>query len=211
MTTRRKFRAVLAAAGAVGLLSFDATAQSPQQRQGSERRSQSTATQTATAQGYDTFRTLQTRNIFDPDRRPMVPPATPQATQPASSADYVALTGVMVTSEKSLAFFSGSRSEYSKVVAVNADIAGAKLMKITPANIEVERDGKRISVNVGQTVPLNASAQPGAAPIAATTAATLPESSPSSAATNAPSSTAPPANASEVLRRMMERRQQQLK
>ena len=195
-----RLRIGLALAGGWALLTFNGMAQTSQQRQGSEHRG--TTAQPAAAQGYDAFRMLQTRNIFDPDRRPILTQATtlPQ-TPPASRADYVALTGIMLTQDKALAFFSGSRADYNKVLAVNGDIAGAKLTKITTSAIEVERDGKRISIAVGQTVPLDASA-PAAAP------QNLP---PPTNNTAAPSANTPPADASEVLRRMMERRQQQLK
>lgn len=204
MTMSRIFRPpiALAIAGAWGMLTLGATAQTSQQRQGNERESHSATAQPAAAKGYEAFRMVQTRNIFDPDRRPISPqPSSRVQTPVASRADYVALTGIMVTSDKALAFFSGSRADYNKVLAVNGDIAGAKLTKITTAAIEVERDGKRTSVAVGQTVPLDASA-PSAAP------ENLP---PPATTTTTPSANAPPADASETLRRMMERRQQQLK
>lgn len=169
-------------------------------------RKQTTTTQAAPEKGFAGFRMVQTRNIFDPDRRPISPTQTGPRLQtpPAERNDFVALTGIMVTAEKSLAFFSGSRADYNKVLGVNAEIAGAKVTKITPANIEVERDGKRTSIAVGQTVPLD----PNAAPAAAPTNLTPP---PTAAAGASPSANAPPANASDVLRRMMERRQQETK
>jgi len=157
---------------------------------------------------YDNYRLLKTRNIFDPDRRAMNvsqqgPPV--KTTKAATRSDYVALTGVMVTGEKSLAFFSGSRSEYSKVLPVKGVIAGATVVQITPANIIVERDGKQITVAVGQTVPFDGSA-PGAAPAPDVTTSSSSTSNPQPSSANAPST-----DRSEIMRRMMERRQQQLK
>lgn len=161
--------------------------------------------------GFDAFRLVRTRNVFDPDRRPIpVPGANVPVVARPTRADYVALTGIMVTSDKALAFFSGSRADYSKVLPLNGEIAGAKVTKITPANIEVERDGKRVNVAVGQTVPLDGSA-PSAAPAPADVSAAPSDSAPTVPGDNAPNPNSPPANASDALRRMMERRQQELK
>ena len=172
---------------------------------------------------FDTYRLVKTRNIFDPDRRSMA--STPQATQPATKpvtrSDYVALTGVMVTDEKSLAFFSGSRSEYNKVLPEKSSIAGATVLKITASNILVERDGRQITVAVGQTVPLDGSA-PVAAPApptddtASSSSSTNSNSNPNSnsrsnSGSQSSSRNAPSTDRSEIMRRMMERRQQQLK
>jgi len=152
---------------------------------------------------YDSFRLVRTRNIFDPDRRAMVPASVVQAAPPSppiTPADFVALNGVLMTSDRTLAFFSGSRPEYSKVLPVQGSIAGATLLKITPDSIVVDRNGKQITVAVGQTIPLDGSA-PAAAPVPV-------DSTPASPQTS--SSAAPPGNASETMRRMMERRQKEL-
>ncbi|MGB8355213.1 MAG: hypothetical protein WCD79_15045, partial [Chthoniobacteraceae bacterium] len=160
---------------------------------------------------YDTYRMVRTRNIFDPDRRAMAAvsaSASASASQsaaasaPVTQSDYVALNGILITSDKSLAFFSGSRAEYNKVLPVQDAIAGAKLLKIMPDSIVVERDGRQTTVAVGQTVPLDGSA-PAAAPVAAPAT-----SSPTSQQTSSPD--APAGGLSEQARRMMERRQKEL-
>jgi type II secretory pathway component PulC len=162
---------------------------------------------------YDTYRMVRTRNIFDPDRRAMAAvsaSASASASQnaassaPVTQSDYVALNGILITSDKALAFFSGSRAEYNKVLPVQDAIAGAKLVRIMPDSIVVERDGKQITVAVGQTVPLD-----GSAPAAAPAAAPVPAiSSPTSQQTSSPD--APAGGMSEQARRMMERRQKEL-
>jgi hypothetical protein len=172
----------------------------------------------AAPQGFEAFRIVRTRNIFDPLRNPFVaapvaqrPRYVPQ--QPRRSMDYVTLTGVMVTGTESRAFFSGSQIEYDKVLPVNGEIAGAKLTKITAGGIEVDRSGKKISVAVGQTVPFDGSAPgvPPAAPVDSgvpAPAAAAPGAPPTGDLPQTPN--APPGNISDVMRRMMERRQQQL-
>ena len=159
---------------------------------------------------FDSYRTLQTRNMFDSERQPgVVAAATPQPAvgAPVTQADYVALTGVLITSEKTLAFFSGSRPDYNKVLAVKGKIAGALISKIAESSIEVTRAGKHVTVAVGQTVPLDANSVPAPAP--ATMAATA---SPSLTGTSLNSSTNPTSSDREaLLRRMMERRQRELR
>ncbi len=158
----------------------------------------------AKKQGYESYRMMRTRNIFDPDRKANEPARTARPSTPAPAAsDYVALTGILMDCEKILAFFSGSRPEYNRVLAVNAEIAGATIKIITPAGIEVERAGKRITVAVGQTVP-GEGAMPTAAPVSASTG--------SASSNTAPSlNTAPSPDKEALLRRMMERRQNELK
>ena len=183
----------------------------------------SSASNASARSGYDNFKFIHTRNVFDPDRRP-IRPGPPAATPPPARTDYVALTGTFFDGErKQLAFFSGSRPEYNQVLAVRDQIAGATINKITGANVEVVRNGRPITVAVGQTVPFDNSA-PAAAPGAAPTAAPVaPAAAPGPGAPAAPPGGGPEAvpaspNASpssskvdEVRRRMEERRRQEQK
>jgi len=168
----------------------------------------------APAHGFDAFTNVQTRNVFDPQRFGSAAPASQASTAAAAqAADYVALTGILITGDKSLAFFSGSRVDYDKVMAVDGVIAGAKVTKITPNAIEVDRNGNKISINVGQTVPFDNSA-PVAAPDTSgdsTGSAASAGSAALAVASASPSPNALPSNLSDVMRRMMERRQQELK
>ncbi len=181
---------------------------------------------------YDSFRLVHTRNVFDPDRRP-VRPVSNAPSLPATRSDYVALTGTLLSAEKSYAFFSGSRSEFNRVLTVREKIANAVITGITSANIEVERDGKHITIAVGQTVPFDNQTAPGTPPVEApATVAVSTESSPTGTAPAASTTTTagpagyarqsatgatpttpkgPPPNLDEVRRRMMEKRQQELK
>lgn len=170
----------------------------------------------STKTSFNYYKLLQTRNIFSPDRRAMpAPHAGPVAgsdMKPVTRADYVALTGIMVTDGKSLAFFAGSRPEYNKVLTVQGTMASGTITKITPSNIEVERNGKTIAVAVGQTLPFDDSAPAAAPKTVAQEPATAPatESSPGpSGNTPSPASTPAP-DPSDIMRRMMEKRQQEL-
>ena len=169
--------------------------------------------------GYEGYALVQMRNIFDPERIPGVI-NTPEvvSTPTPTAADYAALTGTMLTADKTLAFFSGSRPEFNKVLTIGGSISGATLRQINASSIEVEREGKRIAIAIGQTVPLNASSAPGIAPTPSITTSssllsTPPLSSPTTSIT--PSTSAAPTPGSSdreaLLRRMMEKRQQELK
>jgi hypothetical protein len=157
------------------------------------------------ARGFDSFRLVKMRNVFDPDRR-AGRVANQARTQPATAgADYVALTGTLVTPEKSLAFFNGSLPEYNKVLTVGESVAGATILSITPATVELQRAEKKIAVAVGQQLPADDNAHPSEAAV------------PNDAATPAPPEPSPtplppaPADASsDLVRRMMERRQKEI-
>jgi len=158
---------------------------------------------------YETFRMVRSRNVFDPERQPGAVAAPVVAAAPVTRSDYAALTGTLLTSEKTLAFFSGSRVEFNKVLGVGGDIAGATVVSISQSGIEVTRGAKRIAVAVGQTVPLDANSVPGLAP--GGEPAPMPLLS-GSATVGAPSTSTPPSTEQDsVLRRMMERRQRELR
>jgi hypothetical protein len=166
--------------------------------------------------GFDVFRFVKTRNIFDPDRR-----ATSAATAGRSSAlttraNFINLTGTMVAEGRMFAFFSGSRPEYNKVIPVGDPIADFKITGITTTQVELERAGKQIVVVVGKQIPLEGSS----AAVSVEPAADLNAPAPPP---DAPAPDAPPADASketkpaapadaqsEIIRRMMERREKEL-
>lgn len=159
-------------------------------------------------QNFDACPMVAARNIFDPERQPGVASSAAAASvsaAPVSGSDCAALTGTMLTAQKTLAFFSGSRPEWGGVFAVGASIGGARITKITSAGIEVERDGKKIAVAVGQSVPLDANSAPAAASALAPSASQPPSVSPS--APTVPASS----DREAIIRRMMEKRQQELK
>ena len=113
--------------------------------------------------GFDSFKFLRTRNIFDKDRRPATAQKNGLAT-PIAQSDYIALTGTLITRDKALAFFSGTRAEFNQVLPLQAKIAGATITKITGDKVTIDRAGKTATIPIGWTVPLNGSA-PAPAPI----------------------------------------------
>jgi len=168
-------------------------------------------------EGYNAFRLVRTRNVFDPDRRAMSRPDSGPPRQQTPRSNFIALTGTLVTPEKALAFFTGSRPEYSKVARAGDMIADFKISAITQANVELALADKRVTVIVGRQVPLEGSsaadttaATDSQAPAEAGAPAAASTAAPDAPITTTPGTGAGPApDKNEVLRRMMERRQKE--
>ena len=161
------------------------------------------------AQGYAAFRLVRTRNIFDPSRQGTV--RTDEAPRPQTTAtrsNFIVLTGAMVTENKTLAFFTGSRPEFSKVIPVGEKIADFTVKRITAAEVELDHAGKSIAVAVGALVPLEGTSAAGMTSDPLPPGVTAP---PASAPGTPPNSPPPPTgDKAEILRRMMERRQKEM-
>ena len=167
------------------------------------------------APGFDTFRLMRTRNMFDPSRRPArtdtaSAPRTVAAPQNRSSS--LSLTGTMVTDGKALAFFNGTRTDYAKVLSVGDTIADCKITAIHPTQVEMERGGKPAVLAIGQQLQIEGAPSdvPAAEPPPATAAAPVPSAAPGDPAAPAPAAPAPSNDKSEILRRMMERREKEM-
>lgn len=167
--------------------------------------------------GYNAFRMVRTRNIFDPERRAVRTEAPrPAAPQTPARDNYISLTGTMVTTDKSLAFFAGSKSEFNKVLGRGEAIADYKIKSVLTTGVELERDGKPLVLGVGRQLTLEGA---GAGTVGVATAsepvpAPTPTvdssiSAPPAAASSAPAPAAPGAQ-SDILKRMMERRQKEM-
>ena len=104
-----------------------------------------------------------------------------------------------------LAFFDGSDRSYRKALRAGETIADFTVTRITPGGVELARNSKSISLQMGQQLlrPAGADWTVGAAGARAAPAA-APDAS---AAPQADAS----ADTSEVLKRLMAQRQQQLK
>ncbi len=166
---------------------------------------------------YDTYKTVRTRNIFDPNRRAVRESTPTQRTSsytPRTRSSTFTLTGTMVREGRSLAFFSGSRSEFSKVIAVGDAVANYKVTAIEPAQVELERDGKKMTLAIGKPFQIEGvpgDPEPAEEPAAAAgePGAAAPGSTPPATTSTNPAPGGSDAK-SEVLRRMMERRAKEM-
>jgi hypothetical protein len=102
------------------------------------------------ASGFEAFRLVQTRNLFDPDRRAPRPQGAVRETQAPARVESMSLTGTLVQPDQARAFFGGSRPEHRQVLPLHAEIAGYTLVAISTTHVELERDGERFRLPVGQ-------------------------------------------------------------
>jgi hypothetical protein len=157
---------------------------------------------------FETFRVVLERNIFNPNRAPRGRVA-PEEKPPR--VDEISLVGTMQSEKGLLAFFDSADSEFRKNLREGDSIAGFTVRRIAADGVELLRDEQPIALKVAQQLrrpeggdwTVNA-----ASPDAEMRAASSPEGARSAAAAAA---TEIPANASEVLKRLMQQRQKQSK
>jgi hypothetical protein len=101
----------------------------------------------APATTFDTFRVVSERNIFNPNRTGRREPTTEE--QPPR-VDVISVVGTMESDRGLRAFFDGSDSSYRRAVRVGESVDKFKVTQISPHVVDLERDGKNLSVRVGQ-------------------------------------------------------------
>ncbi len=182
----------------------------------------------AAATDYASFsRLIADRNIFDPNRYAHSVRTTTRSTYKprtrSTAAPTFSLVGTMSYEKGLFAFFSGNSAEYKKILVLNEGIAGYTMIEISATQVTLETaDKKQLVVRVGDllrqeggrwelagagevpTEPAAVAAEPartgteeGAAPAAAE-----PAGNPAAASSGA---------ASEILKRLMQKREQESK
>jgi hypothetical protein len=158
---------------------------------------------------FDTFRVVLDRNIFNPNRAPRGR-SVPEEKPPR--VDEIFLVGTMQSDTGLLAFFDSADAEFRKNLREGDSIAGFKLQRIAAEGVELLRDDQPIALKVSQQLrrPEGGEWTVTASPTdrAETRAAA---SSDGVRAAAAAAATEIPADASEVLQRLMKQRQKQSK
>lgn len=154
---------------------------------------------------FDPFRIVVERNIFNPNRTGR----TRSVEEPAQRVEQIALVGTMESeSGGRVAFFDGDPS-LQKPVRVGDTVAGYTVKEITPAGVELAGGEKTTPLRVNQQLrrveggEWRVTGRDFSRDVA--------QAGPAAAATAPAPTPAVPANASDVLRRLMEQRQKQLK
>jgi hypothetical protein len=159
---------------------------------------------TAAAAQFEPYRMIVDRNIFNPNRTGRSRSADEA---PAPKIDQIALVGTMESDEGGrVAFFDSAEAAHRKSTKVGDEIAGFTVKLITPTGVELVQDEKKLTLRVNQQLRRIAGGDwrvTGRDPLRADVARPGESSSPSGSTV--------PANASDVLRRLMEQRQKQLK
>jgi hypothetical protein len=164
---------------------------------------------------YSAFsRFIADRNIFDPNRVPHNSEAhrasAAPRSRPTASAPAFSLVGTMSYGKGMFAFFNGNSADLKQALPTGGSIAGYTVTEITLAGVTLQ------STNQNQTVALkvgdlmrqeNGAWQPagqGDVPLGENTGSSAtPENSPSAAPL--------PAGGNDILKRLMQQREQELK
>ena len=166
-------------------------------------------TPAAPANSFEAFRLISDRNIFNSTRTGRRDRSSEES---APRLDVITLVGTMESDRGLRAFFEGSSSAFRKALRVGESIESFKVSQVSPTGAELEREGTQFSLRVGQQLRR---AEGGEWKLIA---ADVVRSEAAAAAAKANAGkidpTAPvviPANVDDVTRRLMEKRNQDLK
>jgi hypothetical protein len=153
---------------------------------------------------FSAFRTISERNIFNLNRTARRRGRS--RTQQGGDAFY--LVGTMSYEKGAFAFFDGTGSEYRKVLQKAGAIAGYRVLEITPTSVKLEIDGKQVTMKVG--TQMRHEDQGGWQLVANSELPVTPveDVAPADGDTTSSSSSDEP---NDVLKRLMQRREQELK
>jgi hypothetical protein len=159
---------------------------------------------------YSAFRMIVDRNIFDPNRYPHRP-GEPRLRSAPKIVDSLTLVGTMSYERGTFAFFDGSSSEYKKALKLSDVIAGYKVTNIAPDGVTLAAGTNALELSVGMQLrreedgAWRLTEQPGSYVAAPTTTST----NAVAAAPTAGSEAASGAAESDVIKRLMQKRQQE--
>jgi hypothetical protein len=169
---------------------------------------------------FSAFKIIGDRNIFNPNRVASRPERSGRNWNRPKPAESISLAGVMLYEKGNLAFFNASDPAYKKPLKVEGRVAGFKIASIDLHSVKLEGPTNEIELRVGMSLRKGegggwsvSTAPPEPAPSAETNAPDA-AAAPGSAnvKTNDDAKTGgPAASPSDVLKRLMERRKQQIK
>jgi hypothetical protein len=157
---------------------------------------------------WPAFQVVVAGNIFDPNRRPRTrgivrPPETTRA------RDYFTLVGTMSYEDGTFAFFNGSSSEFEKALKRSDIIAGYKVAAIDPDFVKLSRETNQVELRVGMQMRRDDDGSWFRSSSSPAYNERSFEPAPSSTTGSASPSDAGPSADSDVIKRMMERREKE--
>ena len=112
--------------------------------------SASASSETKDVVGFDDFKLITQRNIFDPNRRaPRAPGIRPDENRKPTRIDYLNLVGAMSYEKGRFAFFDGSSSEFRRSLKPGDSIAGYKIASVNNDKVTLQKDDKKIELPIG--------------------------------------------------------------
>jgi hypothetical protein len=156
---------------------------------------------------YAFFQIIADRNIFNPDRSSR---QSRSRRDQRAAVDAFALVGTMSYQKGQFAFFDGTNEAYRKVLERDGVIAGYKVVEITPNAVKLEVANKRVELKVGSQMRHEGASWQLVAqselPVEAETVDNSDASAPSSSADSGSGG-----EVNDVLKKLMQRREQELK
>jgi hypothetical protein len=153
------------------------------------------------ANSFEAFQLIVERNIFNPNRVGR----TKGTDEKPPKTDEISLVGTMKYDQKVMAFFDSPDSAFRKTASVGDSVGDFKVQKIATDRVELERDSKPLTLKVSEQLRRPEGGD--------WTVRSAPTVAPSAATTLTPASAQPveiPADASDVLKRLLKKREQQL-
>ncbi|MDB4342079.1 hypothetical protein OAA59_02590 [bacterium] len=95
------------------------------------------------------FDILHKRNIFDPNRKPYREPRKPQDPEPEPQIDAFTVIGLMAYADRQIVVLSGSSSEYNGVFKLNDQIDNLKLISLGDKAVSFAEGETNFSVGIG--------------------------------------------------------------
>ncbi len=101
---------------------------------------------------FESFRIVVDRNIFDPNRSPHQLNSRSVSNDPVSQPERLALLGAMVYGEEAVAFFEGTKPEYTANVNEGDTIAGYRIVEIRTDGLKLSKGERHIELPVGSVL-----------------------------------------------------------
>ncbi len=154
------------------------------------------------------FAIIYERNIFDPNRTAQHEPSPDDHPEPvaAAPAETFALVGTMSYAKGTFAFFSGSAPDYQKVLRREDEIAGFRITDIASDAVTLATSNSTVVVRVGSGMQQDRLA--GWTPVSGEIAAPQSSEQPAEAAPQPEHD--PAASDTDVLKKLMQKREQEL-
>ena len=97
---------------------------------------------------FTSFRVIAEKNIFNASRSGRSPSARPRETRRETRVESFALVGTMSYEKGYFAFFDGTGSDYRKALPPGGLIGGFTIREITPKAVKLEAEGKLVVLPV---------------------------------------------------------------
>ncbi|HOE12488.1 MAG TPA: hypothetical protein PLQ35_09780 [bacterium] len=166
------------------------------------------------AQKYESFQLIISRNIFNPNRKHVSAESLPSPVARTPTVEEIIYVGMIDTGAGTYAFFEGSDADYQGVLSVGDTIAGCTVTVIDPGHVSLQSSGTSLDLPVGSRIVRQDGGRWEVAAVPARK--TLPGHEPGNrrdSAEPAVTKSEPAAQGagSDLLQRMMERRKQERK